>query len=73
MSLREMWLEEGQKTGIQKGGSLVLRKLLSRRFGSVPAWTEERLNHAKQNDLEIWSERILDAKTLEEIFDGRAA
>ncbi len=67
MGLRAMWLEEG----FQNGELSVLRRQLSRRFGSVPAWTEDRLKHAKQNDLEIWFDRILDAKTIEEIFDGR--
>ncbi len=73
MGLRTMWLEEGREEGIQTGGSLVLRNLLSRRFGSIPAWTEDRLKHAKQKDFEIWSARILDAKTIEEIFDGQGA
>ncbi len=73
MGLRAMWLEEGREEGIPKGAVLILRRQLSRRFGSVPAWTEDRLKQAKQNDLEIWSDRILDASTLEEIFDGPGA
>ncbi len=73
MSLREMWLEEGREEGIQKGEIIILRRLLSRRFGAIPAWTEDRLNQAEEKDLEIWSDRILEANTLDEIFDGRGA
>ncbi len=69
MSLREMWLEEG----IQKGEIIILRRQLSRRFGAIPAWTEDRLNQAEEKDLEIWSDRILEANTLDEIFDGSGA
>ncbi len=73
IGLRAMWLEEGREEGIQTGERSLFRKLLSHRFGSVPAWTEDRLKNAKQNDIEIWSERILDAKTIDEIFDGQGA
>ena len=40
-----------------------------RRFGEIPAWAEERLNKATGKELEQWADRILDASSLEEVFE----
>ncbi len=70
MGLRTMWLEgreEGWEKGYHKGELSIFRKLLSRRFGTIPAWTENRLNQAEKKDLEIWTDRFIEANTLDEI------
>ncbi len=64
MSFRRMFLDEGRK----EGEVLMLRRQLSRRFGTVPVWAEDRLKQAEQKDLEIWIDRILDAGSVEEVF-----
>jgi hypothetical protein len=46
----------------------VLRRQLARRFGSLPEWTEERLTHADLTQIEAWADRVLDADTLEAVF-----
>jgi hypothetical protein len=70
----KQWEEEGMKKGIQQGiqqgESLVLRRLLARRFGPLPPWVEERLAQADPETLERWAERVLEAATLEEVFQG---
>jgi hypothetical protein len=54
---------------VQQGEAQVLRRLLTRRFGPLPEWAEERLTHAELPQLETWADRVLDAKTLEEVFE----
>ena len=62
-------IEQGIQQGIQQGEVLVLRRLLSRRFGALPPWVEERLAQADQEALERWAERLLEAVTIEEVFE----
>lgn len=79
MGLMKMMREEGRQEGIQIGisqgisqGELaVLKRLLVRRFGPIPAWAESRMENSDRKDLEIWSDRILDAASVEEIFGIR--
>ena len=61
-------VERGLQQGRQEGEALVLRRLLIRRFGALPAWVEQRLEQASPAELEQWVERVLDARTLEEVF-----
>lgn len=61
-------IQEGIQQGMQQGEILVLRKLLTRRFGELPAAIERRLSQASSAELESWAENILDAQTLEEVF-----
>jgi hypothetical protein len=44
--------------------------LLTRRFGELPAWAETRLSEAPPEQLEAWSERLLEASRLEEVFEA---
>ncbi len=46
----------------------ILRQLLVRRFGPLAVEIETRLERAAARDLDAWSLRILDARTLDEIF-----
>jgi hypothetical protein len=61
-------LEEGELKGKLEGELTVLRRLLQRRFGAIPQWAEERLNHQTPEDLEALSVRILDASSLEQLL-----
>jgi predicted transposase YdaD len=64
--------QEGRQEGIQvgriEGESQLLAKLLSKRFGPLPAWAREKMAHADIEQLEVWGERVLDAGTLADIF-----
>ena len=60
--------KEGLQQGLQQGESLLLRRLLTRRFGPLPEWAERRLKAAEPAQLEAWGERVLEVKTLEEVF-----
>jgi hypothetical protein len=71
----EQWKMEGLREGLQKGlmegRSAVLSRLLAKRFGpeSVGSKEQERLRSADPEQLDLWAERILDAKTIDDVFD----
>jgi predicted transposase YdaD len=61
--------ERGIKKGIQQGERNLLLRLLRRRFGNeVDADTERRVTTASEEQIETWSERVLSAATLNELF-----
>jgi len=72
----ESWFEEatrkgvlqGMQQGVLQGESILLRRLLTRRFGVLPDIIETRLAHADSEQLEAWGDRVLDAKSLDEVF-----
>ena len=75
-TIAEQWVQEGIEKGIPMGiekgilvgESLLLRRLLTRRFGPVPGWVEAKLAVAEPAQLETWGERVLDAPSLEGVF-----
>ncbi len=67
-SFERMAREEGMQQGMQQGEARVLRHLLTRRFGALPEWVEQRLNSATAEQIEAWAERVIDADKLETVF-----
>ena len=59
-----------ERIGIAKGESKLLKRLLERRFGALPAWAIEKLSNATEAMLETWGEAILTAPTLEAVFNA---
>lgn len=59
---------KGHQEGRQEGESIILRRLLERRFGDLPEWARQRLSSADTAALEAWSLRVLDAGSLDEVF-----
>ncbi len=55
--------------GRQEGERRVLERQLQRRFGALSAENTERLTEASMEDLETWAENVLDAQTLDDVFD----
>ncbi|MDP2751556.1 MAG: Rpn family recombination-promoting nuclease/putative transposase [Rhodocyclaceae bacterium] len=66
--LLEQTRQEGRREGRQEGESLLLRRLLTRRFGTSPSAIEVRLAQASLDQLKIWGNLILDAKSLDDVF-----
>jgi predicted transposase/invertase (TIGR01784 family) len=64
---------KGRMEGEVEGRSAVLLRLLAKRFGpeSVGSKTQERLRTADPEQFDLWTERILDARTIDEVFDER--
>lgn len=64
----EQGVEKGIEKGIHQGESVLLRRQLERRFGSLPSWVNEKITQASRSDLEQWGVNVLDSQTLEEVF-----
>jgi predicted transposase/invertase (TIGR01784 family) len=61
---------EGEGIGKIIGERLLLQRQMTRKFGELDYLTQEKINRSSEADLERWAERILDAKTLAEVFTG---
>jgi hypothetical protein len=68
-SVERIGIEKGLQEGRQEEGVFFLRRLLIKKFGNLPESFETRLTEASIADLELWGDRILEAKTLTDIFD----
>lgn len=64
-------LAEGEARGELKGELKVIRTQLTKRFGRLPAWARKRLDSATTEQLDSWSLKLLDAKTLEGVIGKR--
>ena len=60
--------KRGWAEGTHDGELRILRRLLQKRFGPVPAWVEERLGDRSAEDLEALSLRLLEAQSLEDLL-----
>ena len=56
------------KRGLREGELTVLRRLIEKRFGAIPTWAAERLAGTSAADLEVLSERVLDAGSIEDLM-----
>ena len=70
--LREQGRREGEARGLRegeaRGSRKTLRLQLDRRFGPLSSELEARLANATDRELEQWTLRILDARTLAEVL-----
>jgi hypothetical protein len=66
-------LQEGVHMGLQRGlvagRREILEALLYASFGPLPAEVRERIARAEPDELLVWNLRVLDADTLDDIFD----
>lgn len=65
---RQEGRREGRQEGKQEGEMLVLKRILERKFGPLSAALQSRLEQADAETLLLWSERILDARSADEVF-----
>jgi hypothetical protein len=65
----QSWLQDRLQEGRKEGEADFLKRLLERRFGPLPAWARERIATADTGALEEWGLRLLDADSLEVIFE----
>ena len=64
----EQGIERGIERGIEKGEALVLQKLLTKRFGTLPRELVIAISAASAAQIDVWVDRVLDAASLEEVF-----
>jgi hypothetical protein len=60
--------QKGEQIGLLKGERLLVTRLLERRFGKLPKAVQAYLANATVEELEQWSEQLLSATSLEQIF-----
>lgn len=65
---REQGKEQGKEQGLRQGQVLLIARQLTHRFGELPAWAKERLDRASGTELEAWSEALLNAESIADIF-----
>lgn len=60
--------EEGREEGRELGAVLVLERQLTRRFGPLPNTVKKKLAKANIEQLSAWSEALLEAQSLRQVF-----
>ena len=60
--------EEGREEGVAEGERRVVRRVLEARFGPLPSEAQAKLECATGAQLERWSERLLTAATIDDVF-----
>ena len=59
-------LELGKAEGLERG----LTRIMERRFGPLSSTVRDRIAAAGPDELDAWLDRVLDADSPEEVFDG---
>ncbi len=65
--------KQGHKQGYEEGQAhsrRILLRQLERRFGSLPALVVHRVSNASADELMEWSDRVLDADSLDDVLAG---
>ena len=63
----EGWAE-GEAQGLAKGKADDLKRLLRRRFDTMPYWAEQRIDAASIAQLDAWLDGIFEANSLEALI-----
>ena len=61
----------GRAEGIAMGMARTLRDLLETKFGSLPAWVAERVGGGSEEQMQLWTRKVLTARTLEGVLGKR--
>lgn len=68
-STEQLQFQNGFEEGRQEGQADILLSLLQYRFHHIPANYVGMIQKADKNTIKLWSQRILNAKTLDEVFN----
>jgi hypothetical protein len=68
---REQGREQGREEGLRLGRIDSLRRIIQLRFGPVPPAVDARIASATQPQLAAWMDAVLDARTINDVFDAR--
>ncbi|WP_084503118.1 DUF4351 domain-containing protein [Desulfatirhabdium butyrativorans] len=61
-------LEQGLREGARQEKVAILKRLLQRKFGSLPAWVDERVQGASNDRLDAWTESVLEATSIGDLL-----
>ena len=67
-SIERVRLAQLRESAMNEGSAGMLARSLTRRFGALPDLVQQRIQSATLEQLEAWSDRFLDARTLDEVF-----
>ncbi len=62
----EQGMEKGLEKGIAKGEALVLQRLLTKRFGPLPAEAVQAISTATTEQIGTWLDRLFEVRSLDE-------
>ena len=68
--IRREGMLEGKAEGKAEGMAASLLRVLARRFGVVPEAHATRVRTAALADLERWTDRVLDAPSIDALLDS---
>lgn len=68
MSTAEKLIREGRAKGRAEGRAETILRVLVKRFGPLPADIGERVQSATLPELDRWTDRMVDARTLADVF-----
>jgi hypothetical protein len=68
MSTLERTYQKGRAEGHAEGRAATILRQLQKRFGPLPAGTDGRVRRGSEAELTRWTDRILDARTLADVF-----
>ena len=68
--IKDLGRDEGRDEGRVEGRQAILHRQLNKRFGQniLDFHLQEQLRKATPEQLDLWAERILDAKSVDEVF-----
>jgi predicted transposase/invertase (TIGR01784 family) len=69
MTGAEQLFEDGKQQGTLEGERTLLKRLLEKRFGPLSTTYLEKIENAKSEEIFEWSDKVIDAKNLKEIFN----
>ena len=69
-TIAETMIEKGKAVGVVIGEVKTLLRQLERRFGPLSPDLRERVENAKQSEVEAWLDAIIDAPDLKTLFGG---
>lgn len=64
--------EKWQRTYLAEGRVETILRLLTRRFGILPSSARRYVSEASMQDLDAWTDALLDAKSVDEVFAATA-
>lgn len=68
---RAKGLAEGKAEGLREGQARILGRLLEQRFGALSDADRTRVATSDPDTLDIWLDRVLDAETIEAVFESK--
>ncbi|WJJ93556.1 hypothetical protein [Neopusillimonas aromaticivorans] len=66
----EIGMQKGKEQGVHTGIAGMLHAQLQQKFGDLPDWVNQRLQHADTTVLQHWVVRIIHAQSLHDVFES---